>query len=341
MTKYLHLRLLDDNGNINDGTPHMQAIFHAFNDQEIACNTPAVQDSGCSGTPNVAPDVTVTPSDTVAIVSWKSVPGATKYQVFRSEGIKKCGQGKVRLTTTTSLQFTDTGLMNGREYYYIVIPKGPNDSCFGPASPCSAVIPSEITVPTSQPPTKKPLTIAPSLACGNGICESGEFEFSCYADCGNKELSVVTEATKGAPGAMFFIKSTTRDIGVREFKFIAWTTSVNQVQVYTRSGEFAGFEHDITGWDLVFDDSVQLNGVNTLTKLSLPNRGVTVQSGTTQSFFIFINQGNMKYDSGSSELALIGADDHVEFYTGVGLTTKFTGSSVNLYSPRRFSGIVK
>ena len=27
----------DDNGNLNDGTPHMSAIFKAFNDQEIAC----------------------------------------------------------------------------------------------------------------------------------------------------------------------------------------------------------------------------------------------------------------------------------------------------------------
>jgi hypothetical protein len=33
----------DDNGNLNDGTPHMSAIYKAFNDQEIACNTPARQ----------------------------------------------------------------------------------------------------------------------------------------------------------------------------------------------------------------------------------------------------------------------------------------------------------
>ncbi|MCP4665759.1 MAG: endopeptidase, partial [Deltaproteobacteria bacterium] len=39
----------DDNGNVNDGTPHMQAIYDAFNDQEIACNTPTPVDSGCAG----------------------------------------------------------------------------------------------------------------------------------------------------------------------------------------------------------------------------------------------------------------------------------------------------
>ena len=39
----------DDNGNINDGTPHMRAIFKAFNDQEIACDAPTVKDSGYAG----------------------------------------------------------------------------------------------------------------------------------------------------------------------------------------------------------------------------------------------------------------------------------------------------
>jgi hypothetical protein len=45
----------DDDGNINNGTPHMQAIYEAFNDQEIACQTPAPADSGCGGVPTAAP----------------------------------------------------------------------------------------------------------------------------------------------------------------------------------------------------------------------------------------------------------------------------------------------
>ena len=41
----------DDDGNINNGTPHMTAIYQAFNDQQIACQTPTVQDSGCAAVP--------------------------------------------------------------------------------------------------------------------------------------------------------------------------------------------------------------------------------------------------------------------------------------------------
>jgi uncharacterized membrane protein len=136
----------DDNGNISDGTPHMKAIFKAFNDQEIACNTPARKDSGCANKPTDAPVVTVQAGNMKAELTWTAVAGASKYQVFRTEGLN-CGQGKVLLATLNSntLSFTDEGLANKREYYYIVIPKGSNDSCFGPSSACASAIPASVS----------------------------------------------------------------------------------------------------------------------------------------------------------------------------------------------------
>ena len=41
----------DDNGNLNDGTPHMTALFAAFDRHGIACATPAPVNSGCAGSP--------------------------------------------------------------------------------------------------------------------------------------------------------------------------------------------------------------------------------------------------------------------------------------------------
>ena len=76
-----YLAVDDDNGNLNDGTPHMQAIFNAFDDQEIACPTPTVQDAGCAGTPTVAPDVTASPLDKSVSLSWNPVAGASSYSV--------------------------------------------------------------------------------------------------------------------------------------------------------------------------------------------------------------------------------------------------------------------
>ena len=93
----------------------MEAIFKMFNDQEIACKTPVVQDSDPAvATPNIAPVVTATPGDTKATLTWASVQDAASYQIFCTHGAMGCNQGKVLLgEVTSSLSFTDTGLQNG------------------------------------------------------------------------------------------------------------------------------------------------------------------------------------------------------------------------------------
>ena len=131
----------DDNGNLNDGTPHMQAIFNAFNDQEIACGTPTVQDSGCAGTPTTAPIVTTGNGNQSVNLSWNTVSGASRYGVYRTEGVFACDFGKVKLGETTGTSWNDTNLQNGRDYSYVVIPMGSSASCFGPASACATEAP--------------------------------------------------------------------------------------------------------------------------------------------------------------------------------------------------------
>ena len=131
----------DDNGNLNDGTPHMNAIYQAFNDQEIACGTPTVQDSGCGGGPTSAPTVNTSTGNELVQLTWNAVPNTTEYEVFRTEGVFQCDFGKVKVASTTGTSFTDTGLQNGRDYSYVVIPKGSADACFGPASACATAAP--------------------------------------------------------------------------------------------------------------------------------------------------------------------------------------------------------
>src|SRR6185369_3026135 len=53
----------DDNGNLNDGTPHMTAIFNAFNRHGIACATPARVNSGCASAPTATPTLAATAGD--------------------------------------------------------------------------------------------------------------------------------------------------------------------------------------------------------------------------------------------------------------------------------------
>jgi hypothetical protein len=131
----------DDNGDLLDGTPHMRAIFSAFDRHQIACSTPTVQDSGCASAPTTPPAVTISPDDAGAHLAWTAVPGATRYKVFRTDGEFQCDFGKAIVGETAGPFFSDSGLQNGREYSYVVAAFGASDACMGPASACAVVVP--------------------------------------------------------------------------------------------------------------------------------------------------------------------------------------------------------
>jgi len=134
----------DDNGNVNDGTPHMAAIAQAFARHEIDCSPanggPTVQDSGCPSNPSTQPVLTVTGGNTTASLSWTEVPNAASYNVYRTDGVFGCDFGKILVGSTASTSFADSELKNGHPYAYTVIPMGSGGaSCFGPASDCGEV----------------------------------------------------------------------------------------------------------------------------------------------------------------------------------------------------------
>jgi hypothetical protein len=144
---------------------------------------------------------------------------------------------------------------------------------------------------------------------------------------------------------MFKITAPSRDIEVSSFKFYTHSTESGYIQVYSRSGAYNGYELNSNGWDLVHQSTINLLGPSTLTEVNLANQ-VTVPSGLTKSFFLWVSQTSMvnpiKYDAGTSEGDIWRSDSFVELYQGVGVTAQFSGSYANnVYSPRYFSGSVR
>jgi trimeric autotransporter adhesin len=150
-----YLRILaadDDDGSLLNGTPHMVAIQDAFVRHGIGCGVPLATNFGCTATPapSVAPVVSATAGIQSATVNWTAVPGAAAYWVLRSDGVHGCDFGKTRvaeIAANTPATFTQTGLLDGRTYYYSVVAVGgllgstPIGSCAGPMSQCASVTP--------------------------------------------------------------------------------------------------------------------------------------------------------------------------------------------------------
>jgi len=132
----------DDDGDLTNGTPHLSAIFAAFDRHALACSAfAAVADSGCAGGPASTPAVSSAATVRGASLSWAAVPGAGEYWVYKTDGIHGCEFGKERVAITSETSFSETGLKPDRRYFYTVEAIGSSDACRSPASACAEVVP--------------------------------------------------------------------------------------------------------------------------------------------------------------------------------------------------------
>ncbi|MET0553610.1 MAG: hypothetical protein ABW221_11270 [Vicinamibacteria bacterium] len=128
----------DDDGNVANGTPHMTALFAAYNRHGIACATPTPANSGCAAQPTGKAAVWVVSGSSQNTVNWDAMPGVTAYWVFRTEGHAGCLFGKAKIATVVApgTSFVDTGVQPGRLYSYNVLPVGTTGDCMGTLSRC-------------------------------------------------------------------------------------------------------------------------------------------------------------------------------------------------------------
>jgi hypothetical protein len=129
----------DDNGNLSDGTPHMTAIYAAFNRHNIACATPTPVRKVCG--PTTAPAATATPGDGQVSLNWTATTGASQYWVMKTEGFAGCNFGKAKIATVTGTSYTDGEVANGRQYCYSIVGASSN-TCYSPASTCVCTTPA-------------------------------------------------------------------------------------------------------------------------------------------------------------------------------------------------------
>lgn len=135
-----------------------------------------------------------------------------------------------------------------------------------------------------------------------------------------------------------FTLQAVRDVEINSFYMFVRSTSSDLVQVYTRQGEYGGYETSSAGWELVFDKIIFLNGPNQVTELPF-SRKVVMAAGQLQSFYVY-SPSNLAYRSENlAEGDLVKGDASFKFFAGIAIAFGKFGEG-QLYSPRVFSGIL-
>jgi trimeric autotransporter adhesin len=143
----------DDDGNLNNGTPHGGAIYAALNRHGIACTTDtgaSTTFAGCSS-PST-PTLSLTGGSNQVTVSWSNSGSGVVYDVYRNE--LGCNSGFTKVVNdSSSTSLVDTGVANGYTYYYQVVaqPSG-NEACGGTPTTCQSVTPSGGSCTPPSPP---------------------------------------------------------------------------------------------------------------------------------------------------------------------------------------------
>jgi hypothetical protein len=213
----------DDNGNLNDGTPHGGALFAAFNRHSIACTTDTGASTTFAGcTPPATPTLTVTGGSNSAALSWTAV-GSSTYDVFRNE--TGCNAGFTKIASGTSAtSLSDTAVGNGLTYFYQVtsFPSG-NEACASLPSTCISVTPSTTTTPDftiAAAPGSASIAQSGSGSVTVTTAVSGGFNSAISLSASGLPAGVTaafSPASIGAPGAgsstLTFTASSTATLG--------------------------------------------------------------------------------------------------------------------------------
>ncbi|MET0556605.1 MAG: PepSY domain-containing protein, partial [Vicinamibacteria bacterium] len=346
----------DDNGNLNDGTPHMTAIFNAFNRHGIACATPSAQNSGCANGPSLAPNLTATAGNFSVALSWGAISGATRYWVFRSEGHAGCDFGKALIAEVTGLGYTDTQVANGRTYYYNVVAAGASSSCYGRASNCVNATPTATVTPdygVSCTPASLTIQQGNSANTTCTVTSSGGFASAVALSCANLAAGAscsfspasVTPPANGSVSSTLTVGAGTAAAGTTTFQAagtsgaltrsanVGLTVTAAPVPNFALSGTSVSVAQGGSGASTVTITST--NGFNSAVTLStsalpsgvtaafVPNPATPPANGTTASTLTFTASATAA--TGTTSVTVTGVSGALTRTTTVSLTVTGTG----------------
>ena len=134
----------DDDGNLDNGTPHAEALFAAFDRHAIACGAASdASNQNSSSCPTLdAPVLDGSAGSNSADLGWTSVTDAAEYVVLRTE--VDCSNYTMNIVDTIpapTTNYVDDDLANDFPLHFRVMARGSNSACESAVSNCVTVTP--------------------------------------------------------------------------------------------------------------------------------------------------------------------------------------------------------
>jgi subtilisin-like proprotein convertase family protein len=138
----------------------------------------------------------------------------------------------------------------------------------------------------------------------------------------------------GQSGNMFDVMAI-NELTINSFDVNMDTGVTDDVEIYFKTGSYAGFQQDPAAWTLLATvPGVTSAGEGLPTPLN-QSLGVVVAAGETVAFYVTLTTSTgINYTNGSTTGALFASDANLEFYEGDGNAYPFGGN----FSPRVFNG---
>ncbi len=191
----------DDDGNLDNGTPHAAAIHAAFARHGIACGAASdPSNQSTSSCPTLAtPSLSASAGPRSAALSWTAAPGAASYRILRNELGCERGFRIVGRVDDPETSYFDQGLADGLAVHYSVQALGANPACESSLSTCETGVPrpSAGTIRLDRPTYGCGATIGISVRDGNVGASTVTVAVSSTSES-SAELVVLTATSPGS-----------------------------------------------------------------------------------------------------------------------------------------------
>jgi hypothetical protein len=151
-------------------------------------------------------------------------------------------------------------------------------------------------------------------------------------------------SNNGSGGVFLQITATSNNIGLTSFNtyFQGVVGTTTNVEVYTRSGSYAGFTTSNSGWTLVGTIPVTQNGSGALSVINVSGLNINIPSSTTMSIYLHSTgtSSGIRYNgTGAVPPVTSYSDANISLMTGIARTgtVPFGGTQ---FTPRAYAGTI-